>query len=333
MGAAAATTGDAAQQGDAGGGVVLVVGSINADLVVRLPHLPTPGETVAGARTDRHGGGKGANQAVAAARLGGDVRFVGAVGDDDVGDELVRELASEGIDVSALRRVPETASGIAVILVDDAGENEIAVALGANDALGETDVAAAFGGARPGPRDVCLVGGFEIPDGAIAATLKHARDARSRIVISPAPARAIGDDVRAAVFSSRGVLIANEGEAAALSGVEDPEDAGRALATRMRAPVVVTLGDRGLLVADASGVTRLPAFTVDVIDTTGAGDTLAGALAAELARGLDVRESLRYAQAAAALSVTVAGARGSPTRASVESFLAEAARSQSGEEK
>jgi ribokinase len=318
--------------GDAPSGRILVVGSINADLVVRVPHLPRPGETVAGARTDRHGGGKGANQAVAAARLGGDVRFVGAVGEDDIGEELVRELVAEGIEVNWVRRVRDTPSGIAVILVDDAGENEIAVALGANDALRDADVAAAFDAMRPGRRDVCLVGGFEIPDEAIAATLVHARDAGCRVVVSPAPARPLRDDVRQALFSSRAVLTPNEGEAAALAGVEEPENAARALAARTGAPVIVTLGDRGGLLADESGITRFQAHHVDVVDTTGAGDTLTGALAAELARDVAVREALRYAHAAAALSVTVAGARGgSPTRRAVDLFLMHAPRQDSRE--
>jgi ribokinase len=304
------------------GGQVVVVGSINADLVVSVSHLPVPGETVPGARIQRLGGGKGANQAVAAARLGASVRFVGAVGDDDVGMELAAQLASEGIDVSCLRRVGGSPSGIAVILVDATGENEILVALGANDALDAGFVREALV-ASANPGDTLLVGGFEIPDEAIRAAIAHAQAAGLRLLVSPAPARELSDALVAELFAARAFLTPNEGEARALTAKSTVEDAALELARRSNAPVIVTLGRRGALLARNGTIDSFAAPHVDVIDTTGAGDVFTGALAAELSRGEELDAAVRYALAAASLSVTVAGARGgSPTRAAVASFVA-----------
>jgi ribokinase len=302
-------------------GQVVVVGSINADLVVRVSHLPAPGETVPGARIERHGGGKGANQAVAAARLGAPVRFIGAVGEDDVGAELAAQLAAEGIDVSYLLRVPRVPSGIAVIMVEQLGENSIVVALGANDELPETYVRDALRtSALPG--DTLLVGGFEIPDHAISATVRHAREAGLRLLVSPAPARTIPLGILEEMFAARAILTPNEGEACALAGEDSVEAAAFELARRTQAAVVVTLGQRGALLALNGSLESLAAPRVDVQDTTGAGDVFTGALAAELAHGMELRAAVRYALAAASLSVTVAGARGgSPTRESVAALM------------
>jgi len=307
-------------------GQVIVVGSINADLVVRVSHLPVPGETVPGARIERHGGGKGANQAVASARLGARVRFVGAVGEDDVGNELAAQLAAEGIDVSRLLRVPGLPSGVAVIMVEESGENAIVVALGANDALPADFVSDALGAiAEPG--DTVLVGGFEIPDAAIAATIRHARSAGLRLLVSPAPARALPSGILDEMFAARAILTPNEGEARALAGNMSVEEAALELARRSEAPALVTLGQRGALLALNGSLESFAAPRVDVVDTTGAGDVFTGALAAELARGAELRAAVRYALAAASLSVTVAGARGgSPTRERVARLMGQPAR-------
>jgi ribokinase len=303
-------------------GRVVVVGSINADLLVRVSHLPVPGETVPGARIERLGGGKGANQAVAAARLGATVQFIGAVGDDDVGDELVAQLTAEGIDVSSVQRVAGQPSGVAVILVEQSGENEIVVALGANDALSGAVIRDALAAsARPG--DTILVGGFEIPDDAIVAAIEHARATTSRLLVSPAPARQLGPALRDALFASGAILTPNEGEACALAARRTVEEAGLELARQTGAPVVITLGARGALVATDGALEALSARPVDgIVDTTGAGDVFTGALAAELARGEKLDDAVRYALVAASLSVTVAGARGgSPTREGVAEFI------------
>jgi ribokinase len=314
---------------------VVVVGSVNADLVVSVRQLPRPGETVSGGTFARHGGGKGANQAVAAARLGARVAFVGAVGGDDLGDEALRELASEGVDVSGAARLEGVATGVAVIVVDERGENQIAVASGANAALTGDAVAAALepllaglagatmsshgampaGGAAPtassgggGAAAGVVLLGHEVPEAAVVAGARAARAAGWTAILNPAPARPLPDGID-------GVLLTpNADEARALTGEDEPEAAARALADRTGAPVLVTLGPDGALLLDGTAE-RLPAPAVDVVDTTGAGDTVNGALAAELAAGRPLRDALRFALAAAALSTRAAGARtGMPRR-------------------
>jgi len=282
---------------------VVVVGSVNADLVVAVDALPAPGETVAGGRFARWGGGKGANQAVAAARLGASVTLVGAVGDDPFGDDALRELAAEGIDVSAVARV-NAPTGVALIVVDASGENQIAVASGAN---AEVSVPAASLG------DAIVLLGHEVPDAAIAA----GADRGGRVILNPAPAR----EIDPCVLAARPILTPNASEAAQLTGEREPEAAARALAAKTGAPVLVTLGADGALLLDGD-IERIPAPRVDVVDTTGAGDTVNGALAAELASGRELREAVRFALAAAALSTTAEGARGGmPRRDEVERWL------------
>ena len=188
-------------------GRVIVVGSVNIDLVAAVETLPAVGETVTGARFSRHHGGKGGNQAVAAARLGAPTTFVGAIGDDEFGADARGGLEAEGVDVSALRVVPGEATGVAVILVDARGENVIAVASGANAALTSADVSAALDALRPAPGDVVLVG-HEIPTAAAAAALAAGRAAGSTTVLNPAPALGIGR----AVFGLADVLVPNRTE-------------------------------------------------------------------------------------------------------------------------
>jgi ribokinase len=285
---------------------VVVVGSINADLVVVTERLPGPGETVSGGRFARHGGGKGANQAVAAARLGARVAMVGAVGADELGDAAVAELQDEGIDVSGVVRMDDAATGVALIVVDAHGENQIAIAAGANGRLGPAHVPRLEG------EGVLLVG-FEVPDQVVVAGAAAA--AGWTTILNPAPARAIPE----AVVAARPILTPNATEAAQLTGEEDPEAAARALRERTGAPVLITLGSAGALLLDGEGgAERLPAPEVDVVDTTGAGDALNGALAAELAAGRPLAEAARFAIAAAARSTTREGARGGmPRRAEV----------------
>jgi ribokinase len=296
---------------------VVVVGSVNADLVVSVARLPRAGETVAGGTFARFGGGKGANQAVAAARAGARVTMVGAVGVDDLGDEALRELAAEGIDVSAVARLDGVATGVAAIVVDAKGENLIAVASGANAALSGAEVAAALARLPAGEptRGVVLLG-HEVPAAAVEAGIRAARAAGRLAVLNPAPARELPDDLAGVI------LTPNADEARELAGEDDAEAAARALAARTGAPVLVTLGARGALLVDREAVERLPAPEVDVIDTTGAGDAVNGALAAELAAGRPLIEAARFAMAAAALSTRAAGARdGMPRRDEVLAAL------------
>jgi len=285
---------------------VIVVGSINADLVVRAKRLPAPGETVTGGRFSRHGGGKGANQAVAAARLGARVAMVGAVGDDDLGAEALALLAGEGVDVDAVAR-SAAPTGVALIAVDAAGENQIAVASGANAELDADAVDRAVRAAGPG----AVLLGHEVPE---AAVLAGARAARGPVVLNPAPARPVPDELAAL----GPLLTPNAGEACELTGEREPEAAARALAARTGAPVLVTLGERGVLVLDGGAAERLAAPRVDAVDTTGAGDAFNGALATALAEGRDLRAAAAFAVAAAALSTRAAGAReGMPRREEV----------------
>src|SRR5215218_9448021 len=258
---------------------VIVVGSVNADLVVRAERLPAPGETVTGGRFSRHGGGKGANQAVAAARLGARVAMIGAIGDDDLGQEALALLAGEGVDVAAVARCTAP-TGVALIAVDAAGENQIAVASGANAELDPEAVERAVRAAGPG----AVLLGHEVPE---AAVLAGARAARGPVVLNPAPGP---------------VLTPNAGEACELTGEREPEAAARALAARTGAAVLVTLGAGGVLVLDGGETWRLPAPRVDAVDTTGAGDAFNGALATALAEGGDLGSAAAFAVAAAALS-------------------------------
>ena len=173
---------------------VYVVGSVNLDLVVRAATLPAPGETVTGGTFERHGGGKSANQAVAAARQGAAVRMVGAVGTDDLGDEAIADLAAEGVDVTHVARLESAATGVALIVVDDGGENQIAVASGANHALDPATVEAALAGAEAG--GVALLG-LEVPDEAVLAGVRAARASGLQVLLNPAPARPLPDELLA----------------------------------------------------------------------------------------------------------------------------------------
>jgi ribokinase len=276
---------------------VAVVGSINVDLVAAVAVLPAPGETVLGRRIERHGGGKGANAAVAAARLGARVRLIGAVGDDDVGAGALAELRAAGVDVAAVAVLAGEPTGMALIVVDRQGENQIAVGAGANAALGADHVRTALGRAAPG----CVLVSAEVPDAAIAAAVAAARDLGVPCVLNPAPARPELLDAGAGA-----ILTPNAGEARRLAGTDDVEQAARTLRERTGAPVVVTLGERGALLDG----TRHPAPTTRVVDTTGAGDAFNGALAARLAVGDALPAALPQAIAAASRSVSEPGARG-----------------------
>ena len=314
-------------------GRVLVVGSVNVDLVVAAPRLPAPGQTVTGGDLARYQGGKGGNQATAAARLGARVAVVGAVGDDEMGRQARSALASEGIDVAGLA-VSRRATGVALIVVDPRGENLITVAPGANDEVHAVHVRTALAALAPGPDDVVLVC-REIPPDGVRAALEVGRDAGSTTILNPAPA----DGLDAATLALADILTPNETELALLGGLGsargNPETAARQVLAGQPTDagegdahgraVVVTLGAAGALIVRAAGAAvAVPAPAVEVVDTTGAGDTLNGALAAGLADGLDLAGAVRRAVAAAALSTTRPGARGGmPTRAELEAFPGE----------
>jgi ribokinase len=288
---------------------VVVVGSINTDLVVAVERLPAPGETVSGGTFARHGGGKGANQAVAAVRLGAAVAIVGAVGDDEFGSQALAELSGEGIDVAAVACLPDVASGVAAIVVDASGENQIAVASGANAQVEADHVERALGPLLSGPPGVVLLT-HEIPDPALGAAAAAATGSGWTLILNPAPAR----EIAAAVLDAGPVLTPNASEAERLTGEPEPEAAARALHARTGAPVLVTLGARGALLFEGASSSLLPAPAVEAVDTTGAGDTVNGALAAELAAGRQLSAAARFALAAATLSTRGRGARGGMPR-------------------
>ncbi|GGZ66204.1 ribokinase [Streptomyces subrutilus] len=298
---------------------IAVLGSTNMDLVAYVPKAPRLGETVTGRAFRTVPGGKGANQAVAAARLGGEVVMIGAVGADGFGVRLRSALAAAGVETAALRTV-EGPSGTAHITVDDEGGNSIIVVPGAN---------ARVTGLEPGDdRRIAAAGALllqlELPLEAVLAGARAARAHRVRTILTPAPAQPLP----AGLLAATDLLVPNEHEAAALTGLTEPHRAASAL-LRDVPEVVITLGAAGVLYA-ARGRDPLsvPAPRVRAVDTTAAGDTFVGALAVALGQGRPVPDALRWASAAAALSVQRPGAQDSmPTRAETDAFAASGAAS------
>ncbi len=297
-------------------GTVLVVGSINVDLVVATAMLPTRGETVVGGTYSQHNGGKGANQAVAAARMGAAVTFVGAVGSDAFGRAAIEDLSREGIDTSRIAVLGSDPTGIALIVVDYHGQNQIAVASGANaQVTGQFVDRALAGGVQGAQSGGVFLANFETRDDAVVAGARYARQHGMTVLVNPAPARALNSELTAL----QPILIPNELEAEALTGERDPAEAGRLLSGRTGAPVIVTVGARGVVMVGREGVRPITPPYVEVVDTTGAGDSFVGALAAELACGADLYEAARVAVRAASMSTTARGARTAmPTRAMLE---------------
>ncbi|HEX7835042.1 MAG TPA: ribokinase [Pseudolysinimonas sp.] len=292
---------------------IVVLGSANMDLVVRQARLPRPGETMFGSDFSTVPGGKGLNQAVAAARAGGDVGFVGAVGRDEFGDRLRRTLHEEGIDTGGLAEV-DAPTGTAHIAVLDGGENAIVVVSGANSAVTALDDES-----RRRIEDArLLVAQFERPIELIGEALVVARGMGIRTVLTPAPVQPVDDSLLQLVD----VLIPNAQEACELAGVGDETEAALAL-SRLAGLVVMTRGARGVLVArEGAVVTELPARQVEAVDTTGAGDTFAGVMVAWLASGAELEAALRAATVAASISVTRPGASTSmPTWDEIDAAL------------
>jgi ribokinase len=299
---------------------ILVVGSSNTDMIIRVPRIPKPGETILGGAFSMASGGKGANQAVAAARAGGRVTFVARVGDDVFGERALANFAADGIDTRFVFRSPGSSSGIALINVGDRGENSISVASGANALLSVEDLDRsndAFVAA-----DILLLQ-LESPMETVEAALRKARARGVPVVLNPAPARPLDD----AILGLVRVLTPNEHEAEILTEIAITDERGaREAASRLRArgpaSVVITLGERGAYASSAGFEGLVPAFRVDPVDTTAAGDVFNGALAVALAEGRSLAAALRFAQAAAAISVTRPGAQPSaPTRAEILALI------------
>jgi ribokinase len=285
------------------GNSIAVVGSLNMDVIVRVERLPVPGQTVIGEDVVFAPGGKGANQAVAAARLGARVALLGRLGRDAFGSQLRMRLSAEGVDDTWVSEGPEP-TGVASIMVDRAGQNVIAVAPGANAALALADVASALDHLA----DVSVVvAELEVPLSAVLTAAHWAREAQVPFVLNAAPARPDLEQLLPYVT----VLILNESEAGVLLGhaIHDGNDAAATLLKRGPSTVVITLGDRGAVYATGTEVAHVTAPRVTVVDTTGAGDAFVGALAVQWAAGTPLAEAVRFACAAGALACTQTGAQ------------------------
>lgn len=299
---------------------IIVVGSSNTDMIIKLDRIPRPGETILGGEFTTAAGGKGANQAVAAARAGGDVTFVARVGQDMFGDKAIAGFVEDGIHIEYIARDLEAPSGVALIFVAKDGENSIAVAGGANGRLSPDAVQKArlaIAGASS------LVVQLETPLETVQAAAEIAILEGLQVILNPAPARALPDELLRLVT----ILTPNESEAELLTGIavhdeESAERAAAALLARGVKTVVMTLGARGALVASSSSRQLVPGFSVSPVDTTAAGDVFNGALAVALGEGRELLDAVRFANAAAAISVTRLGAQPSaPKREQIDAML------------
>jgi ribokinase len=291
---------------------LVVVGSINVDLVVSAPRLPATGETVLGGEFARHMGGKGANQAVAAARAGARVQMVGAVGGDEYGRESVAALSREGVDITGVRTV-DAPTGVALIAVAPDGENLIVVAPGANGLLdlGEQRLSWPEGAG-------VLLASLEVPMAAVLAAAELAATHAATIVINPAPGQRLPD----ALLALHPILSPNEQELLACGEADTADEAILALRARGAGPILVTRGAAGVLIVDEAGRREIPAQAARAVDATGAGDTFVGVLAAWLAEGSALDAAASAGNAAAALKVASRGAReGMPDREAIETRL------------
>ena len=296
-------------------GHIVVVGSINMDLVVRSPHLPQPGETILGRDFKTFPGGKGANQAVAASRLGGHVKMIGRVGNDAFGTELLRTLQNDRVDTTFVQRAADVPSGVALITVEDAGQNTIVVASGANAKVTPADVdaaEAAFDGAA------VLLLQLEIPLPTVRHAIEVAKKHRVRVLLNPAPAQPLETQLLSLVD----YLVPNQIELALLTGAASLEQGVAQLQSLGVKQVVVTLGGDGVAVFEAEKTYRLAPHPVNVVDTTAAGDAFVGGFAVALVEGRSTREAAEWGNVAGGLAVTRAGAQPSlPTRAELIAFL------------
>lgn len=301
--------------------VISVVGSANMDLVFCTPRMPLIGETIAGGAFHQIPGGKGANQAVAAARLGAAVNLIGRVGDDAFGTCLRDCMVADAINVNQLASTANTATGVAGIIVDASGRNCIVLAPGANECLSVLDIEHAAPSIRGSKMLVCQL---ETPLETVTAAINMAHEAQVAVILNPAPARELADSLLQQV----NYLIVNEVEACQLSGIEVTDAASAQLASnkllaRGVGAVLLTMGEHGVFIANSNTTKCIPGIAVEVVDTTAAGDTFVGAFAVGIANGLSFEAASVEAQYAAALTVTRLGAQTSiPHREEVLAFMA-----------
>jgi ribokinase len=296
---------------------ILVIGSLNADLVVRAPRFPLPGETISGDDLQIIPGGKGANQAVAAARQGASVAMLGRVGQDSFGPFLLESLRSNQVDVTHIR-ADDPATGTATIIVDGSGQNSIVLSAGANGKVSPADVDSA---SALHPKLTLFQ--LEIPIPTVLYAAQRARKNGSRVILNPAPAKPVPDEL----ISLADFVIPNEIELSLLTGLEvkdvpSAEHAAKFLLGRGAKHVIVTLGNKGALVVSGDQTVQVNAYKVDVVDTTAAGDAFIGGFASALLRGLEIEQAVRYANACGALAVTKFGAQPSlPTKEETEKII------------
>ena len=301
---------------------IVVIGSSNTDMIVKTPHLPRPGETVLGGTFSTAAGGKGANQAVACAKAGGKVTFVARVGQDMFGDQALQGFRQNGINVDHVISDTAAPSGVALIVVDDQGENCIAVASGANLNLTVEDLQAAQSAIDSA--GIVLMK-LEIPLEVVTAATRVAAAQQIKVILNPAPARALSDEL----LQHISILTPNETEARMLTDIEVKDEstalqAAQALTEKGVQSVIITLGSAGAYVYSENFKGMVSGFKVDPVDTTAAGDTFNGTLAVALAEGNTLQQAVSFANAAAALSVTRLGAQPSaPDRVAIERFLEE----------
>lgn len=308
---------------------IVVVGSYNIDMTIKTARIPQPGETIIGGSFSMGAGGKGANQAVAAARAGAEVWFIARVGDDTFGDEALQHLRRDGINTDFMIRDKTAPTGVASIVVDDDGENSIVVASGANSHLQPGDVEAAK--EVIAAADTVLLQ-LESPLETVAATAEMAAACGVGVVLNPAPAQTLTPTL----LKFLSIITPNEVEAEMLTGIKIADEksweaAAQALRTCGVANAMITLGAQGVFVATAQQKFLVPAFKVEAVDTTAAGDVFNGALAAFLSRDCSLGEAVRFACAAAAISVTKLGAQASaPSRHEIQKFLSHAQAASTG---
>jgi ribokinase len=300
---------------------VVVIGSSNIDMTVRCRELPLPGQTILGEDFAINPGGKGANQAVAAAKLGAKTQLVARLGNDVFAEASLNSFSRAGLGCEYIVRDDTTPSGVALIFVDENGENQIVVAPGANGQLTPADVDAA----RPIIENAkVMILQLEIPMDTVRHAANLAMQHQTRVILNPAPARILP----AALLQQVDILIANETEVLVMTGASDVDISTAAIACRPLLEagvesVITTLGKDGAVITSGTGASKVPGFKVKAVDTTSAGDTFAGAVAAALAEGKSLEDAVYFANAAAALSATKQGAQISmPTRAEVEKMLA-----------
>lgn len=299
---------------------LVVLGSINADHILNLNHFPTPGETVTGQDYQVALGGKGANQAVAAGRSGADIAFIACVGDDDTGNKVCQQLASDQIDISAISTVPDATTGVALIFVNRAGENVIGIHAGANAALTPTLVDEQT---QKISEASALLMQLESPLESVLAAAKVAHKHQTKVILNPAPACELSDELLSLLY----MITPNETEAEKLTGVRVETDKDAAKAAKILHDkgidvVIITLGSRGVWLSGKGVGQRVPGFRVKAIDTIAAGDTFNGALMTALLEDKPMDEAVRFAHAAAAIAVTRKGAQPSvPWRHEIDDFL------------